>query len=50
MSQHTAQQARGIREEKSVVTKEFLIATEIVKDSKKFYCDIENSMATELKN
>ena len=32
MSQHIAQQARGIREEKSVVTKEFSVTTEIAKD------------------
>ena len=39
MSQHTTQQARGIRKEKFVVTKEFLVATEIAKDSKKSYVD-----------
>ena len=35
MSQQTAQQARGIREEKSVATMEFHVTTEIAKDSKK---------------
>ena len=39
VSQHTTQQARGIREEKSVVTKKFPIATEIAKDSKKSYSE-----------
>ena len=35
MSQQTAQQATRIREEKSFVTKEFPVVTEIAKDSKK---------------
>ena len=35
MSRHTAQQARGIREEKSVATKKFPGVTEIAKDLKK---------------
>ena len=35
MSQQTTQQATRIREGKSVATKEFPIATEITKDSKK---------------
>ena len=48
MSQHTTQQARGIREEKSVVTKEFPVVTEIAKDSNKSYRDRENFVATEL--
>ena len=39
MSQHTAQQAEGIREEKFVATKEFLVAIEISKDSKKSWSD-----------
>ena len=39
MSQHTTQQATGIRKEKSVATKEFPIATKIAKDSKKFCRD-----------
>ena len=39
MSQHIAQQARGIRKEKSVATKKFHVAIEIAKDSKKSYRD-----------
>ena len=39
MSRQTAQQATRIREEKYVVTKEFLVATEIAKDLKKSYRD-----------
>ena len=35
MSWQTVQQAAIIRKEKSVATKEFLVTTEIVKDSKK---------------
>ena len=46
MSQHTTQQARGIRKEKSVVTKEFPVATEIAKDSKRSCRDRENSVTT----
>ena len=46
LSQHIAQQARGIREEKSVATKEFPVVTEIVKDSKKSCHERENSVAT----
>ena len=48
MSQHTAQQAIGIRKEKSVMTKEFLVATKITKDSKKSCRDKEKSIAIEL--
>ena len=48
MSRQTTQQATIIREEKYVATKEFPIATEISKDSKKSCCDRENSVATEL--
>ena len=48
MSRQTAQQATRIREEKSVVTKEFLVAIEISKDSKKSCCDRENSSVTKL--
>ena len=44
MSQHTSQQATGIKKEKSVATKEFPIATEIAKDSKKFYHDKVNRL------
>ena len=40
---HT-QQATGIRKEKSVTTKEFLIATKIAKDSKKFCRDRVNKV------
>ena len=47
MSQQTAQLAIRSREEKSVTTKENSVATEIVKESKKSYRDIENSVATE---
>ena len=39
MLQHTTQQATRIRKAKSVVTKEFLVVTEIAKDLKKFYCE-----------
>ena len=48
MPQHTSQQVRGIREENSVATKEFLVAIKIAKDSEKSYRDRENSVATEL--
>ena len=48
MSQKIAQQATSIREEKSVATKKFLVATEIAKDLKKSCRDRENSVATEL--
>ena len=48
MSQQTAQQATRIREEKFVATKEFLVVTEIAKDSKKSCRDRENSVAIEL--
>ena len=48
MSRQTAQQATRTREEKSVVTKEFPVVTEIAKDSKKSCRDIEKSIATEL--
>ena len=44
MSQHTAQQATGIRKEKSVETKEFPVAIEIAKDSNKFCRDIFNRL------
>ena len=46
MSQHTAQQARGIRKEKLVATKEFPIAIEIAKESKRSYRDKEKNVAT----
>ena len=45
----TAQQATRIREEKSVTTKEFLVATEIAKGLKKSCHDRKNSVATKLK-
>ena len=48
MSQHTAQQARGIRKEKSIATKEFPVVTETAKDSKKSCRDRENSVTEEL--
>ena len=48
MSQQTAQQTTRIKEEKLVATKEFPIAIEIAKDSKKFFRDGENSVLTEL--
>ena len=48
MLQQTAQQATRIRKEKSIATKEFPIATEIVKDSKKSCRDRENFIAIEL--
>ena len=48
MSQHTTHEAKGIRKEKSVATKEFVVATEIAKDSKRSYHDKENSVAIEL--
>ena len=48
MSQHPTQQARGIREEKYVATKEFPIMNEIAKDSKKFCRNRENFVLTEL--
>ena len=48
MSRQTTQQATRIREEKYVATKEFPIATEIAKDSKKSCRDRENSVVTEL--
>ena len=48
MLQQTVQQATRIKEEKSVATKEFPVATKIAKDSKKSYRDRENSVATEL--
>ena len=48
MSRQTTQQATRIREEKFVATKEFPVATEIAKDSKKSYHNRENSIATEL--
>ena len=47
MLQHIAQQAKGIKEEKSIATKEFPITTEIAKDSKKFCHDRKNFVATE---
>ena len=39
MSQQTTQQATRTKEEKSVVTKENSIATEIVQESKKSYIE-----------
>ena len=39
MSQHTTQQVTRIRKEKFAATKEFPVATEITKDSKKSYRD-----------
>ena len=48
MSQQTAQQVTRIREEKSVATKEFLVATKISKDLKKSCRNRENSIAIEL--
>ena len=48
MSQHTAQQASGIRKENSVMTKEFPVAIEIVKDLKKSCRDREKSVTIEL--
>ena len=48
MSQHTNQQAKGIREEKFVATKKFPVTTEIAKDSKKSCRDRENSIVIEL--
>ena len=39
MSRQTVQQATRVGKEKSVVTKEFPVAIEIAKDSKKFYRD-----------
>ena len=48
MSQQTAKQVTRIIEEKSVATKEFPVAIEISKDSKKSCGDKENSVATEL--
>ena len=44
MSQHTAQQATRIRKEKSIATKEFPVATEIAKDSKKSCHDRVDSL------
>ena len=46
MSQQTTQPAIRIREEKFVATKENSVAIEIVKESKKSYRDIENSVVT----
>ena len=48
MLQHTTHQARGIRNEKSVATKEFPVVIEIAKDSKRSYHDRENSVTIEL--
>ena len=48
MSQRTAQQARGIREEKFVVIKEFPVTAEIAKDSKKSCHDRENPITRNL--
>ena len=48
MLQQTTQQATRIREEKSIATKEFHVATKNSKDSKKSYRDRENFVATEL--
>ena len=48
MSQHTAQQVIGIRNEKSVETNEFPVTIEISKDSKEFYRGRENSVVIEL--
>ena len=48
MSQHKAQQATGIRKEKSIATKEFPVAIEIGKDSKKLCHNRENSITIEL--
>ena len=48
MSRHTTQQSRGIRKEKSIVTKEFPVTTEIAKDSKRSCHDRENSITAEL--
>ena len=48
MSRQTAQQTTRIKEEKSVVTKEFPVVTEIAKDSKKSYRGRENFVAIEL--
>ena len=46
MLQQIAQPAIRTREEKSVVTKENSVATEIVKESKKSGRNIENSITT----
>ena len=48
MSRKTTQQVTRIREEKSVTTKEFLVAIELGKDLKKSCRDRENSIAIEL--
>ena len=48
MSRQTAQQETRIKEEKFVATKEFPVATEISKDSKKSCRDIESFVAIEL--
>ena len=48
MSLQKTQQATRIKEEKSVATKEFLVATEIAKDLKKSYRDRVFSVAIEL--
>ena len=44
MLQQTAQQAIRIREEKSIAIKEFLVATEMAKDSQKSCCDRVDSL------
>ena len=48
MSRQIAQQETRIGEEKSVTTKDFLVAIEIAKELKKSYRDRENSIVTEL--
>ena len=48
MSQHIAQQTRGIRKEKFVVTNEFSVVTKIAKDSKRSGHDRENFVMIEL--
>ena len=45
MLQQIAQPVITSREEKSVATKENFVMTEIVKESKKSFHDIENSVA-----
>ena len=47
MSQQIAQQTTRTREEKSITTKENFVGTEIVQESKKSCCDIENSVVIE---
>ena len=47
MSQQTTQPAIKTKEEKSIMTKENSVATEIFKESKKSCCDIENFVTIE---